>query len=177
MSPGWKNNLTLQRSPQKYNVKVSYMGPLVGKHIHLLLYHILCFYRMCTHVYQFIAISKYIKCVVVLQHMISVSGFEIYSTNLTINYLGFSEWIIKPLVTHRESYQQFWPSVPKTRASFLSTRTSGKVYLCFCLHSDCFDWMKLTECLLPGINSFKNNEIYSKLFCGCGPHCLMSQTS
>lgn len=33
MSPGRENNLTLQRSPHKHNVKVSNMEPLIGKHI------------------------------------------------------------------------------------------------------------------------------------------------
>lgn len=60
LSPGRKNNLTLQRSAQKYNVKVSYMGSLIGKRINLL-YHIPCFYSMRTHACQFLVPSKYMK--------------------------------------------------------------------------------------------------------------------
>lgn len=48
ISPGRKNNLTLQRAPHKYHVKISHLGSLIGKQINLL-YHILYFYSMCTY--------------------------------------------------------------------------------------------------------------------------------
>lgn len=73
------------------------------------------FNRMCT----FVVTSKCIKSVIALL------------SRITVIFFWMKHWIIKCLLTCRELYQRFWPSVPQIRDSFLSTRIYGNVALCY----------------------------------------------